>query len=159
MRASSLSIAGYTLIEVLVVLFIMGLVTGIAILKISYHTDRAITAFSNELAQVLILTEERALLESKTLGIVWHNHDYQVVRLSLDKWQPFNDRYFQTHDIPNTLLITLSVNRHPVNTHASDRTNEPSLATSADGAYPPFVIYIGQHNKKPCYKITNQTNG
>lgn len=142
---------GYTLVEILIVLFIMGLVTSIAVLTVSRNTQQDTTELANTLVQMLHLAEEKAVLETRPLGFAVHNHDYQWLRLQTTRWIPFTDTLFKTVTLPALWQLTL---RTPTQTPAT-----PHIVIATNGTLTPFKLYIGKRHQAPCYVIVGHANG
>lgn len=154
--------AGFTLIEVLVVLFIISIVTGMAVLRISHNTSRQIKTFANEVTQMISLAEEQAMLEPKILGMSFENGQVMFTHLSKndkqeEKWFPMADRLFRHMRIPDSVELSLQVAGEVVNlNHLRD---VPQIVFSTNGDVTPFVLYIGKIGDKPKYAIQANPDG
>ena len=100
-----LSTRGFTLIEILVVIFIMGIVTSVALLTISRNENRQLEAYAKELQQTFALLEEEAMLKPSVLGLSIEDNNlqlsaYQPAEGEKIAWLSVETGRQGTHDIP-----------------------------------------------------------
>ena len=147
--------AGYTLIEILIVLFIISIVTSIAMLSIGRNDNKQMESFANEMIQVLTLAEEQAMLEPNVLGISFDERSYRFVKLQEKEgkknWLPMEDEALDKHLIPGNVHVSLSMGYHD--------EARPQIIISTNGDVTPFTLYVGKPNEKPRYVITGDADG
>jgi general secretion pathway protein H len=145
---------GYTLIEILVVLFIIGIVSGVTLLTISHSHHKTVEVFANQLTQTLTLAEEQAMLQPAVLGVSIHNNllQFSMLKTIANRvtWVPLTDKAFQPVT-PNNLAISFH--------SAAEKENSPQVIISTNGDLTPFTLYVGIKGEKPRYKITGDANG
>lgn len=165
MKSTRRSAAGFTLIEILVVLFIISIVTSVALLSISRNENSHVKAFASELTQMVTLAEEQAMLEPKVLGLTLGERSFHFAALQpaagekANVWQPIQDHLLGQHKIPNDIEIDVQVGTA---THlASDdkAKSNPQIIISTNGDVTPFTIYVGKKGQKPSYVITGDVDG
>lgn len=81
---------GFTLLEMLVVLVIMGIIAGVATLTISSGENKAETE-ANRFAALLRLAQEQAILTTTELAVQFEPDGYFFVRLAKGKWERVED--------------------------------------------------------------------
>ena len=69
--------AGYTLIEILIVVLIISIVTSVAMLSIGRNENKQMESFAQELMQMLSLAEEQAMLQPTVLGLMLSEQSLQ----------------------------------------------------------------------------------
>ena len=79
--------AAYTLIEILIVLFIISIVTGVAILHVRYNENKQIETFANRFVGLVRLAEEQAMLQPAVLGLSIRYNRFQFSQLKLQAEQ------------------------------------------------------------------------
>lgn len=155
---------GYTLIEILIVLFIISIVTSVALLSISRSQNRQIESFANELTQLLSLAEEQAMLQPNVLGLSIKDDALQFAsyQAATDKkksvWLPLANSLLSKHSVPNDVDVSIHVNGAKVSDDEEKNPNPP-IVISTNGDMTPFTIYIGKKGEKPRYMIRGETDG
>lgn len=155
---------GFTLIEILVVLFIISIVTTAALLSFRYNENKQLESFANELVQMLSLAEEQAILQPKVLGLRFRNQSFQFQSYENDAqgkqkvWVPFEDAILGTRTIPNTIQVEVKMKNRLVE-KKEEEVNSPQIIISNNGDLSPFIIYIGKRGQKPSYAIVGESDG
>lgn len=103
--------AGFTLIEILAVVVIIGIVTAIAVISVKAmggRTTEGQTAV--KLAGLIELAGENARMENVQYGLKVKKHHYGfVVFNGRDAWLPIsNDPVLAGHDLPNGMTLTIN---------------------------------------------------
>lgn len=152
------SVSGYTLVEVLVVLFIISIVTSVALLSIRRNDNKEMETFAHEVTQILSLAEEQAMLTPSVLGLSFDKEFFQFASLEKTKdgkkttWAPLADTILGTHPIPRNVEVRVSVaNQNP--------KSNSRIVISTNGEVTPFTIYIGKPGQKPRYAISGHADG
>lgn len=159
--------AGYTLIEILVVLFIISIVTSVALLSISHNESKQIESFAKEISQMVTLAEEQAMLESNVLGLTVSNHKLQFSSLEsiqtankqTQVWQAIEDRVLGTHGVPEDMQVTVEVGSAKVDLANQTKELIPQIIFSTNGDATPFTIYVGKVGEKPLYAVSGDADG
>jgi len=88
--------SGFTLLEIMLVIFLMGMtVTGVVMTMSTAGPDKQLKQQAARFIGVLELAEEEALLSSIEMGLVIEEQQYQFVYLDdNDKWSAFTDSKF-----------------------------------------------------------------
>lgn len=164
MRQQQRSLQGFTLIEILVVLFIISIVTSVALMSISHNESKQLEAFTDELVQTISLAEEQAMLQPVVLGLSMRDKTLQFVTLKnelaaekKDKWTSFEDHLLNKHAIPDDVHISIDVGQQKVS--SNEEVSHPQVIISTNGDLTPFSIYIGKQGSKPSYVITGDADG
>tara|TARA_R110000868_G_scaffold63868_7_gene192258 strand:+ start:180 stop:734 length:555 start_codon:yes stop_codon:yes gene_type:complete len=164
-RASRLNrVAGYTLIELLIVIFIISIVTTVTMLTIGRNENRDIETFAKELTQMVSMAEEQAMLEPNVLGISLATSSIQFASLAKDKetkesvWLPMDDHVLGRYVVPANIQVSLQMGGNTVELDSSLQSI-PQIVISTNGDVTPFVVYVGKRGKKPLYAITGNADG
>jgi general secretion pathway protein H len=147
---------GYTLIEILIVLFIISIVTSVALLSISRNENKQMESFANEVMQIMTLAEEQAMLEPNVMGLSFAEHSFQFASFQPSKednknhWQPIQDSILGVHKIPDNIQVAVE---------AGGKGDMPQIIISTNGDITPFTLYVGKKGQKPRYAITGDADG
>lgn len=158
---------GFTLIEILVVIFIMSIVTSVALLTISRNENRQLEAYAKELQQTLTLLEEEAMLKPSVLGL---SIEENSLRLSAyqpaegekkSAWLSHETRQGSNHSIPRDIELSLEMGgKKQVSDQGEEkRKQSPDIVISTNGDVTPFTIYVARKGKSPRYVVRGDSNG
>ncbi len=151
---------GFTLIEILIVIVIISIITGIATLTISRNQQKQYEYLANSLSHLITLAEEEAMLRPATLGLAFTNHSFQFFEykntLNTNKthWYPLTDKLFGIHTYSQNIKLTVKVQNKEI-----PLDGQPKIMITASGDIVPFVIEIGKEDQKPSYQVTGYANG
>jgi len=153
---------GFTLIEILVVIFIISIVTSVAVLSIGRNENKQVESFANELTQLVSLAEEQAMLQPKVLGLTLNQQYLQFSSLQAEgtkrNWVPLDDNVLGKRDVPSGIEIGIQVG-DALTKSDDDLTKKPQIIISTNGDVTPFTIYVGRKGKKPLYAISGDADG
>lgn len=153
---------GYTLIEILVVIFIISIVTSVALLSIRQNENKQMETFANELTQAMQLAEEQAMLQPMVMGLSLNDNSFQFSSYLKDEkntnWIPLDDSALGKHRIPRNIQLGVEVASQK-NDADKEKKNIPQIIISTNGDITPFVIYVGKKGQKPRYAIKGDADG
>lgn len=139
---------GFTLIEILIVMLIMGIVLSIALLSISHNRKKELEDTATTLIHMLTLLETESLLRPATLGLRFTPEGYQfLIADDKNSWQPFTDSPFGFHALPQSLRPVLKM-------QAKDT---PRIIISENGNLTPFTLLL--YDQDEVYSIKGDANG
>lgn len=153
---------GYTLIEILIVLFIISIVTTVGLLTIGNSDNREMQSIANELTQMVVLAEQQALLSPNVLGLTVKSHTLQFSSLQLaanskkNTWLPLEDAVLKAYQVPSHIQISVNVGDKVL---SEDEKKSPQIVISTNGDITPFTIYIGKKGQKPYYAVIGDADG
>ncbi|WP_182390833.1 type II secretion system minor pseudopilin GspH [Legionella sp. PC997] len=146
---------GFTLIEILIVLVIIGITFGFALIAFGdFGESRRLLFSAEQLVNTLRLAQQKAILETSTLGLRIDNTGYQILQLHNNaQWKPISDKgVFKMTYFPNDTHITLkTLNSTPVGT--------PSIIIFASGDLTPFTLNFGSKKDNNLAMLIGKRNG
>lgn len=153
---SGLKKAGFTLIEVLVVLLIISIVSTVSLLGIRYNQNKAMESFTNELLELLTLAQEQAILQPVVLGVSLAPDAIQFLDYVSDgkkmRWIERSDTLLGRHAIPSGMTLRMESEQKGPN-------GWPMIIFATNGDVTPFIFYIGNKNGEMRYTIQGKVNG
>lgn len=110
-QAVVIRIKGYTLLELLIVVFIIGLVSSSVIIKVyDRPTVKEIDAFAELLKLRLKVVRQQAMSQSAVLGMIVKKNNYTFYQymVKTHRWYPLEkiDSFWQTYPIPEGIQVS-----------------------------------------------------
>jgi general secretion pathway protein H len=163
MRKSLAAVAGYTLIEILIVMLIISIVGGVTLLSVSINQNTRFKNLAQEITSLLTLGEEQALLQATVYGLAFTDKSFQFYQFDPTSkeqpWHPLNDKVLGLHNIPDGMQITVKVRDKIIHLVKDSGKLQPQLIISTSGDILPFTILIGKTDNPPRFQITGNANG
>lgn len=138
---------GFTLIEILVVLTIIGITLSVALLAFGdFGADRRIQVAAAQFSNQLELLSEQAILESATFGIEFAPQGYHILRFTPPAtWTRLSSNAMpKDHAFPN---------KTPLHFESSGARQTPAIILYPTGEMTPFMLTLGRH------RIQGHANG
>src|SRR3712207_1831206 len=101
---------GFTLIEILIVVLIIGIIASVALFAFGdFGKSRQVKVTTEQFVAYIKLVQQRAILEMATLGINLTGEGYKTYRyLSDNNWQPMPKNSLIFHrSFPKDITVTL----------------------------------------------------
>ncbi|MBQ0806705.1 MAG: type II secretion system minor pseudopilin GspH [Porticoccus sp.] len=141
---------GFTLLEVLIVITIVGIIVGVTTLSFGALDQRRLASDASRLHLAFNQAADTALMKQQTLGWFYREeeNDYWFSLLNENgAWMPSNEPLFSPYPInaPTTISVEPTDQRAETNTHEG----EPSLLFLASGEYTPFEIKVLDNKHSP----------
>ncbi len=143
---------GVTLIEVLVVLVILSVVSGILVLSIGSADGNArVRQEALRLAERMDYACERAELSGRTIGLTVNVDGYGFMRAEGDRWQLETDTSLRQFKLPKGLELADGNVRS-----GRDRQLGPSVFCFASGERSPFELTLRAGPNDDVYRLRDQ---
>ena len=145
--------AGFTLIEILVVVIIVSITLGFATMFFGdFGKARKISASAEALAQFITLVHEKALFESRSLKMQITKQGYYVARLTdNNQWVPLSGSTYHLHPFPANIHISVDT--------SGTQKEQLTLIFDASGDMTPFVLYIGSAQHQRIMSLESTSDG
>lgn len=145
---------GFTLIEILVVLLIIGITMGFALLAFGdFGSTRRIIVAAEHFKSYVKLVQQQAILETSTFGINFKTDGYQVLRFTPPaSWTPMPIKsIFHRQHVVKDLVISIERT-------SSNRAN-PAIIINSAGDMNAFTIDFGSTKQTIITRIVGMPNG
>ncbi len=142
-------ISGFTLVELLVVMLIIGLMTGVAVMSLSVTDHDESRLAAKRLISVMRLAHEEAEMQGRNLALGFWQRGWRFYQLdALGKWHPLRSGgLMRPRRVPSDLRFTLQLQGLDVALAPEDQTH-PQVFLLASGEMQPFTLYIKQDGKR-----------
>lgn len=145
--------AGFSLLELLVVIVIIGIAVSFATLALGDNQAERMSHKSKQLAALIELAKEQAIFNSEELGLLFTNDSYSFYKLGtkvnkekkeVNVWQAVaNDRVLTKRTLPNGLEYELYLEGTMVDLAASKlKEVTPHVFILSDGSISPFELIL-----------------
>lgn len=134
---------GFTLLEVMVVLVLIGIITGFALLSAGRGPQERLAEEAQRLAALVQLQQQEAILASELRGIKFSQAGYALLRRDAkNNWQPPTaaDSLIQ-HRLPDDMALGLWIEGQPISLKNPSRW--PQVVLLASGEATEFVAVFG----------------
>lgn len=144
---------GFTLLELLVVLVIIGIVVTFATLAIGNSIEQQI---SDEARRFIALTEtasNEAMLQGRELGLRFDEEGYQFMFLALlddgsRQWQELqHDLLLRARGFPPEISARLILEDRPQTVDGQNHENRPQILLLSSGERTPFRLQLSSRDK------------
>ena len=168
---------GFTLIEVLVVVALIGIISSVIILSIDLlRNDEDLRQESQRIISLLKIAQDEAVIQSKDLGINLELHGYHFVEYEpfLNQWNKIqNDNLLGSYQLSKNYEFMLFIEGTEINLSNPEKKEEkrdafdmftpaqnaPHIMILSSGYNSPFEIIISSYPENKNLKIQGLPNG
>ncbi len=155
---------GFTLLEVLVVMFIVGLMFSLAVLRVGDGgLDKSVRREAERFRALLTLAQERAVLEAREFSVTFHSEGYAFLVLEEDAWRLItDDQLFRERTLPEGVSFELTANDLPVDLYEQpddEKGPRPHVLVLSSGELTPFDLEFFAVSGSSAYRIEAEVQG
>lgn len=156
LKASQIDSKGFTLIEILVVMMIMGIILSFVVVAFGdFGASRRTSMTTEHFASLLKLARFKAIIGADTYGVNIKPTGYTFYRFQSDpnspygKWKEIvNDHIFKPENFPPHTTLTTTLPTH---------TQQPDVVITPGGQITEFTLTLSNGDDK--YQIVVKNNG
>lgn len=135
--------SGFTLIEILVVLVLVGLLAALAVFTMGGNSQQR--ELLNEVRELYLLMQtasEQAVLNNRELGLLFEENGYQFVAFQDETgdWKASGERIFRAREFPAWLVTTQFIESDAPRLASVEDKLRPDLVFFSSGETTPFEI-------------------
>lgn len=124
---------GFTLIEIMVVIVVIGIAVGFAMIAFGdFGQSKKIFFAVEQLNNDLKLAQQQAILNTSTLGMLIDKNSYQILEFN-SSWKPMTAKPFRRKYLPKKTIIRLI-------TAVNSKTGTPQVIINTAGDFTPFKL-------------------
>jgi len=133
---------GFTLLELLVVILIIGIIISFASLSVGQHASRTLQDEARRIHSLLRLAADESVLQGRELAMQFSSGGYLFMTLDGDDWAPVEeDRLFREREFPPGLSLDLTL--EGVEVDLLDAENPPRIFILSSAEMTPFELTLG----------------
>lgn len=130
---------GFTLIELLTVVILIGVILTFASLSVGQHGDQTVKLEAQRLQHLLNLASEEAVIQARSMAVVFSRHGYQFAKIDGDKVLPIEeDSIFRKRELPEEIELELEYQGEPAT--FEDKDNPPRVYIFSSGEMTQFTL-------------------
>lgn len=150
--------AGFTLIEVLVVVMVIAIIASFAVLAIPDRSSDRVATEAHRLAALIELSQNEAIMSSKELGLGFRRHGYEFYEQTEKGWKQIEtDSVLRARDYSDDISFALRFDDIDVTLlHSSPKA--PQIFILSSGEVTPFEarFKIRQHSQALTINVLGQ---
>ena len=152
---------GFTLLELLVVLVIIGLFSGLVLFSVTPNDKRATHREAKRLIHIIQLAQDEAIMQGVELGLTVQSDRYFFSQLQESNWLRLtNDRHFIEHVLNPPLMMTIEVEDDQVIQKNDESSMIPAIMVLSSGELTGFKLSLfNQETPERFFLIIGQENG
>ena len=164
--------SGFTLLELMVVLVLVGIIFSFAVLSIGGDdVAEAMERETRRLETLITMAGEEAVLRSEEVAIHFSEDGYTFLFLQADGWQePENDPLLRARTLPAGIRMRLEVEGDPPRLVKSDKDKEkekndtkerpvPQVFILSSGEMTPFAVTLESDESRLRYHLSASLMG
>ena len=135
---------GFTLLELLVVLVIIGMMASYAVLQIPDHGDKAVREELERLRVLVRLAHDEAILDGGDFGLGFTDTGYAFYALDEEsgKWAPLAaDKTLRPREFPQAMIFQLTIDDQLVELKPK-LPKKPQVFIYSSGEMTPFTLSL-----------------
>lgn len=139
---------GFTLIELLTVVLLISVIITFASLSVGQHSDKTIEEEAKRLHYLLTLAGEEAIVQSRSMALVFYKDGYEFAYIADDKLVPLEgDTIFRKRQLPDEVELELEYRGEPAS--FEDKDNPPRVYIFSSGEMTEFTLRLKFFDSKP----------
>ncbi len=157
--------AGFTLIEILVVVVIIAVLSSVALLSVGLlGKDRGLDTEGERYADVVAAALEQAQLEGRDFGLRFSNTHYEVLTYVTrrQRWESvIDDRLYAVHELPAGVGVRLELEGKLIQ-FDEDKPGEarlPQVLLYSSGDASPYVLAFTREGSEETWQVKGEADG
>lgn len=152
---------GFTLLELLVVVLIIGILAGFAVLSVGDGgRGQRLEQEARRLAALIELASEEAVLRAQEFGLSVTAQNYRFLVLEGDDWQPpADDEVLRARPLPEGVALELVLEGRAVELEQVDAAPAPQILLLSSGELTPFELRLRADEGRDHYRLSGHPDG
>ena len=151
---------GFTLLEILVVVLIIGIVVGLATLSIHDDPVQRARTEAERFGALVTLASQEAVLQSREVAVEFELGGYKFLFFDENKWTEPNDEMFRSRTLPPDMELQVTIDGERVAFETDkDREHAPRIYLLSGGEMTPFELVVRSRAGTVLYRVTGDLGG
>ena len=140
--------AGFTLLEVLVVVLIIGIVLGVAVISLPADHEKALQTEAERIDALIGLAQQEAIIQDRELALEIERDGYRFLIQDGDTWAPMSDTNFRPRTVEEPMRLDLIMDGVPLLARKDeqdtgrDDSEKPRIFILSSGELSDFTISV-----------------
>lgn len=158
-RNRSARAQGFTLLEILIVVMIIGVMTTVFLVTLESDRHDQVNTEAQRFAALLRLASQESLLGSKDMTVEIFSDGYRFLVSDQDQWQVLNDRLLAPRQLPEGLAFAIQL--EGIAAQINDATTDvvPRIYLYPTGEMTPFTVTVTAQDSDVRYHVSSGLNG
>ncbi|HHJ80838.1 MAG TPA: type II secretion system protein GspH [Candidatus Tenderia electrophaga] len=150
---------GFTILELLVVLLIIGIVVSMASLSVGGNEARALRDEAQRLTSLVDLAIQESVLNGRELGLELNDVSYQFLVYDGTNWLPISGiDEFRPRELPPGIELEVEIEGQAAFESLSGETEASQIWIMSSGEVSPFIITL-KLKDGPFYRLNGDMMG
>ncbi|WP_407362464.1 type II secretion system minor pseudopilin GspH [Pseudomonas luteola] len=139
---------GFTLIELMVVLVIIGCLVSLAALSLGGSSNKELRNEAERLAALLTVLSEEAVLDNREYGLLIKDKRYETLVYDpiLTQWNSLGQKYALNSEIKLALKLDGMRLMLPVSISENSEKEKPQIMILSSGEFTPFQVRLSNRH-------------
>jgi general secretion pathway protein H len=149
---------GFTLIEIIVVVLIIGVIVSFASLALRGSVDDTLAREAERLTVLMRSASDLAVMRSREYGLLVDEGAYLFLELGDEGWQIPTERGFDLHELPETFKLTLrsegtEIVARRLSEEAPQIEEDPQILMMSNSDITPFELELSSFEVETRWRI------
>lgn len=154
------STAGFTLLEILVVVFIIGIILSLVVISVNPDKDDELKTEADRFITLVSLATQESILLSKEFALDLSHDGYSFLAFEDQQWTATSDGVFRARSFPQGVYMDIYLEGEKYDfMDAEEEENNPRIFLLSSGEMTPFEIILQSEDSQESFHITGDISG
>ncbi|OMH34790.1 type II secretion system protein GspH [Motiliproteus sp. MSK22-1] len=149
--------SGFTLLEILLCLFIIGLMVGLVSVALPERKGQDLEQMAVSMKRAILIAQEESVFRSKDYGLLLSSDGYHFFSYQGEEWVPETSvSLLKAQKFPKDLRVQLNIEGESVDI---DDASTPQILILSDGQLSEFSIKFARTDDKRSWMLSGSFDG
>ena len=151
---------GFTLLEIIVVVFIIGIVLSMVVISVNPNKGDELKSEADRFLSLVTLATQDSILLSKDFALELSHDGYSFLTLEDQQWVAVDDKTFHSRTLPEGDFIDVYLEGEKFDfAKSEDEEKHPRIFLLSSGEMTPFEIIFQNEDSTDRYHVTGDISG